>query len=416
MGTTLIIMRPIIHSICLTVVFGFMYFSANCYGSQLIDSEDNLQLFFYTQNRPFYFIILEKETQRLKLYEQLETTKLIKEFTCSTGEGVGQKNTSGDEKTPEGVYYITEIYKDKKVSVFGSRAFHLDYPNVFDTLAGRRGDGIFIHGTNKDLIPNSTNGCVALKNSDLDELAPYLVTNTIPVIILTSLSAPVLGKNLRLETTSKQFKEILSNISFNLQKYPLETIQNLSFIKQKNQAIVSVSYKDIDDTSIKYQSRQRVYVSQSPSRYWRTVSATQSVESPYILARQPLKYGSVAKVDVTDNKSVKKSKDKDLVAFIELWRSAWVSKDIQKYMNYYSPSFRGGRLNREGWRAKKAYLSKKYNYINVTIKDIVIEYTDSGANISFYQSYKSDQYQANGTKYLQVVYRDNQWLIEKEDM
>ncbi len=46
----------------------------------------------------------------------------------------------------------------------------------------------FIHGTNKKLNPNSTNGCITLNNNDLDELAPYLAVNTLPIIVLDNES------------------------------------------------------------------------------------------------------------------------------------------------------------------------------------------------------------------------------------
>ncbi|MFT5728507.1 MAG: murein L,D-transpeptidase YafK [Desulforhopalus sp.] len=101
------------------------------------------------------------------LFEQGESLKHILTFTCATGENPRTKKISGDAKTPEGVYFITEISQDNEITVFGSRAFHLDYPNVFfDKYDGNNGDGIFIHGTNKTLIPYSTNGCITLNNYD----------------------------------------------------------------------------------------------------------------------------------------------------------------------------------------------------------------------------------------------------------
>lgn len=393
-----------------------MVFPANSYGSQLIDSEGNLQLSFYTKDKPVYFIIIEKQSQRLQLYEKLETIKLIKEFTCSTGEKPGPKNDKDDEKTPEGVYYITKIYRDKELTVFGDRAFHLDYPNIFDTRAGRRGDGIFIHGTNKKLTPNSTNGCVALNNSDLDKLAPYLAIDTIPVIILNSLPTPFVTKSQRLEKNSSLFKKILSSIAFNSQEYSIDSIQSLSFIKQNNQATVTVSIKDNKESFLQYQIYQRTYMAQSKKGKWRIVSATLKEEPiPFIVAAQPVKYDLAATAIPTIKKiPVTKPAGKDLAAFIEKWRRAWMSKDIPLYMSHYSPSFRAGSLTREGWRAQKTYLSKKYQYINVIIKDIVVKYTDTGAIVSFQQYYKSDQYKATTTKHLQLTFNKNQWLIEKE--
>ena len=135
--------------------------------------------------KPLRFIVVAKDIQRIFVVEHdgLES-KILVQYICATGESQGNKELRGDEKTPEGVYFITKVYTDKKVTVFGRRAFHLDYPNYFDQEAKRGGDGIFIHGTNRDLRSNSTNGCVTLDNRDLDELAKYLARDAVPVIIV----------------------------------------------------------------------------------------------------------------------------------------------------------------------------------------------------------------------------------------
>jgi hypothetical protein len=93
-----------------------------------------------------------------------------------------------------------------------------------------------------------------------------------------------------------------------------------------------------------------------------------------------------------------------------------VAKDIETYINCYSPSFKSGGLNRNGWKQKKLSLNKKYSYINVDIKNIVVQWTPSGANVSFYQTYGSDQYQTTGNKVLQMSNKNNRWMIESEIM
>ena len=137
---------------------------------------------------PLRFIVVAKDIQRLFVVEHDgEMPKILVQYVCATGENQGNKEVRGDEKTPEGVYFITKVYTDSKVTVFGRRAFHLDYPNYFDQEAKRGGDGIFIHGTNRNLRSNSTNGCVTLDNRDLDQLAKYLARDAVPVIIVPRL-------------------------------------------------------------------------------------------------------------------------------------------------------------------------------------------------------------------------------------
>lgn len=391
-------------------------------------------LLFYSGNAPTQFIVVEKRDQKLSLFEHRDSVRLIKQFTCATGQNPGTKKISGDSRTPEGIYFITEIYADKRITVFGSRAFHLDYPNIFDTHAGHQGDGIFIHGTNKTLVPNSTNGCITLSNQDLDELAPYLTIDAIPVIVLDALAEPLIGKNFRLEADSKRFQEVLDNLSFDVKKIPVHDIQALSFLKQGNQAVASIKYATYEGDHIQYREKFRTYLTQSLAGGWRRIYAVQSQErTPLLLALQPVKNDLVTKAATTPlvaaesppppapppppaGKPHQPTKSEELLNFVEKWRTAWVAKDIEAYMNCYSPSFRNGQLDRNGWKSKKMYLNKKYSYINVSIKNIVVEWTRSGANVSFSQVYRSDQYQTSGTKVLQLTNRNNRWMIESELM
>jgi murein L,D-transpeptidase YafK len=103
---------------------------------------------------PLYLILIEKNLQRLRVLEYDDGLRVVADYPSATGENFGIKEVSGDSKTPEGIYFITQIFKDDKITIFGDKAFHLDYPNFFDREAGRNGDGIYIHGTNKDLLIN----------------------------------------------------------------------------------------------------------------------------------------------------------------------------------------------------------------------------------------------------------------------
>lgn len=388
-------------------------------------------LLFYTNNRPIHFIIVEKQSQQLRLYEHHVETRLIQTYTCATGENHGTKRVSGDSKTPEGVYFITEIYEDNKITVFGSRAFHLDYPNVFDSYAGHKGDGIFIHGTNKTLIPNSTNGCITLNNGDLDTLAPYLLVDKVPVIVIEKLSEPLVTEKLNLHASDPRFDEILNELEFSVNTFRTDNIDNLIFLKIGSKAVASISYTIQDSDLLKYVYQKRAYLGPSASRKWRTLESVHKQDmAPALLAIHPVKYQTSPEPEYipdpeptyqasTGPEPVSTSSmdvGEELLSFVEKWRSAWTSKDIETYMSCYSPTFKNGKLDRKGWRKKKSYLNQKYDFIKVSVKNIVVELTDSGANVSFFQHYKSDKFETSGTKHLQLVNIDNTWLINKEYM
>jgi murein L,D-transpeptidase YafK len=66
----------------------------------------------------------------------------------------------------------------------------LDYPNEWDQQQGRKGHGIWIHGTPLDTYsrpPRASNGCVVLANEDLRTLEPVLATGKTRVLVTDSV-------------------------------------------------------------------------------------------------------------------------------------------------------------------------------------------------------------------------------------
>jgi len=253
-------------------------------------SQEHLALAFYNTDNPVHFIVVEKSTQKLRVFEQQQSLSLLKTYDCATGENPGKKIISGDSRTPVGVYFITESYEDKKITVFGSRAFHLDYPNVFDRFAGHLGDGIYIHGTNKTLIPYSTNGCITLANRDLDELADYLTVDTTPVIVVETLDEPLLGKDLRMDENNGRLTEILHELSPAPTDFSIDNVESLSFLTLGSQTVASIRYKTYDGSSLKYSYHKRVYLVPADSKTWRTLYSVEGQDTvPTLLAMHPVK-------------------------------------------------------------------------------------------------------------------------------
>ncbi|MDA8159532.1 MAG: L,D-transpeptidase family protein [Desulfobacteraceae bacterium] len=152
------------------------------------DSLLNLDWRVFIAAKPIYCILVEKDRQRLLVLRHDGRIQVEAEYRVGTGAHTGPKREEGDSRTPEGVYFITKGYLDHKLSVFGTRAYHLNYPNYFDLRRGRTGFGIFLHGTNRPLQPASSNGCVTLDNGDLDKLADFLHRGT-AVFIVPGLGA-----------------------------------------------------------------------------------------------------------------------------------------------------------------------------------------------------------------------------------
>lgn len=106
---------------------------------------------------------------------------------------LGDKLMEGDRKTPEGTFRII----NKRPHAKWHKMLMLDYPTKesYQKFSERKargiipksariGGGIALHGTwpNDNIVvddyTNWTNGCVALKNEDLDEIEQYMPVGT----------------------------------------------------------------------------------------------------------------------------------------------------------------------------------------------------------------------------------------------
>jgi murein L,D-transpeptidase YafK len=99
----------------------------------------------------------------------------VRTYYIAIGAQQGQKVNAGDKKTPEGLYLIIDRKESYQLmSMYGPLVYILDYPNSDDRAAGRTGQGIWIHGTEKDSVPFETKGCLEMNNSDLTEMSTLL--------------------------------------------------------------------------------------------------------------------------------------------------------------------------------------------------------------------------------------------------
>ncbi len=100
--------------------------------------------------------------------------------------GVG-KQRHWDRRTPLGVYFVSDNLDTEMLHPkYGDLAFPLDYPGTLDRLAGRTGDGIWLHGVDDrdgQRPALDTDGCLALPNENLARIAPDVTPLSTPVII-----------------------------------------------------------------------------------------------------------------------------------------------------------------------------------------------------------------------------------------
>ena len=139
-------------------------------------------------------LIADKYAHELYVYKG---GKLLHTFPVDLGPNwIGDKRVSGDNATPEGNYLVT-IKKSGRETKY-HKALLINYPNPQDkkefeaqkragALPGgaKIGNLIEIHGHGGRGI-NWTNGCIALKNTDMDVVYRLVNVNT-PVVITGSL-------------------------------------------------------------------------------------------------------------------------------------------------------------------------------------------------------------------------------------
>lgn len=137
------------------------------------------------------YIVVDKSDYELKVYDEEGWYATYPVVFGS--KDLSDKLMEGDRKTPEGNFKVISKRPHQK----WHKMLMLDYPTQ-DSYAkfnqrkaagkiprtARIGGGIAIHGTwphddlSVDDFTNWTNGCVSLKNEDLDELDSYLPIGT----------------------------------------------------------------------------------------------------------------------------------------------------------------------------------------------------------------------------------------------
>lgn len=133
-------------------------------------------------------IAVDTSRSRLYLFENgAHGLHLVSDHYVSVGKHGVDKAVEGDQRTPLGVYFVSDRVEGGSLDVsFGAGAMQLNYPNLFDKLHGRTGSGIYLHGVPFDTYsrpPQDSDGCVTLANDDLVMLMDTVPLHDTPVII-----------------------------------------------------------------------------------------------------------------------------------------------------------------------------------------------------------------------------------------
>jgi murein L,D-transpeptidase YafK len=384
-----------------------------------------------------HVILVEKATQQLFVYEFAGDYNLVATFSCATGEIPGDKQASGDQKTPEGVYFFVRAVGERYLSpTYGARAFPMNYPNPLDLKNHKRGNNIWVHGTNEELKKRSTNGCIVLANGDVVELENYIKLWDTPIIIeqelkyekrdhlrhlgqlmldrvegwrqawsqkdlpryLAFYAADFRWRNLNLEGWRKR-KNWLN------QRYKKISVQ-LGDIRFFRQGDMVLAFADEIYRSDKFASRgsKQLYLVQN-SEKWRIIreqwhKSDRPALPPLRLTAKP--------------PAPKATAEQSVRLFVERWRRAWENGNIPEYLACYHPRFTARGMNLRGWSRYKRQLFDRSVERAIELKEIKSEITAHTAVVVFKQDYRSRTHQDFGLKTLRLRWHRGSWTIFRE--
>ena len=418
-------------------------------GQQPTASLDANALYFCFQGKipETRLVVVDKARQRIMVFRYMGEMVLEYEFPCATGTQAGNKQTEGDERTPEGIYFTTHRYQDRKVTIFGDRAIHLNFPNPFDKVAGRKGNGIYIHGTNQKFRPRSTNGCVVLRNEDLARLYSLIKEHLTPVVVVDRLKladseqrvdacnfllkmesvpmgrAPsVLADHISLNSPLPNQHDKFADLGPRLtglrlgKGAALETAnQGLMLLGLAGEWVLVADQKVRGDKKTHLDVVRRFYL-KGPDPL-----KADMVQSHWIVpdtaAALRLSSWAPKTVEVASAKATSvpaPNPEREIRLMLADWLKAWQNKDLRHYLRYYAPDFKGDGMDRKAWGKRKAYLNRTYKVIRVKADDIKVEVNGAKATVVFKQTYRSDWHQDEGRKELRLVLIKGNWRILEE--
>jgi outer membrane protein, adhesin transport system len=108
--------------------------------------------------------------------------------------------------------------------------------------------------------------------------------------------------------------------------------------------------------------------------------------------------------------------DRLLVEALRAWAQAWSSRDITRYLGFYSPTFVPAQARtREIWTAERKRIIGAAEVVKLDLSDIKVAIKDADrVTTTFAQAYQSPIYRDVVTKTLEWRNVDGKWLIERE--
>jgi murein L,D-transpeptidase YafK/Tfp pilus assembly protein PilF len=123
---------------------------------------------------------------------------------------------------------------------------------------------------------------------------------------------------------------------------------------------------------------------------------------------------------IYDKLSTAAAKDQEalrvkILSFLEAWKKSWEAKDLNRFMNFYSPSFTNGDRDYAAWKNYKKSVFSRARKISLDLTPSSILRHEDYFVVTFKQMYRAGRYSDNGIKRLFLIHENNRWYIVGEE-
>lgn len=171
------------------------------------------------------------------------------------------------------------------------------------------------------------------------------------------------------------------------------------------------------DNSMSHENIGDFYVEMAQQSYGRSSQLDEgNIRAQNKLTKIQEFISSVLK-DNSQNQIVTSSNQEEILKTVNDWASAWSSKNVEKYLGYYTDDFTNNGNNHKAWEETRRKRIGKPRTINVKISGETVDFIDSShATVTFHQCYRAnDNPPYSDIKILLMIKSDGKWLIQKEN-
>ena len=366
-------------------------------------------------------VLVDKSLKRLYIARlKGNDMEVLEEFPILTGRVDGNKIKRGDEKTPEGVYYVLSYssgdelvkrYGDYAL-IYGAGSFPLNYPNMVDRIEKKTGGGIWLHGVKPDLDKTYTQGCVAMNNTHFNTLFKNIKVTT-PTIIAEKL---MYTDEYNYESTKLKVEKAFNDFMTAWEKNNKKSFQDAvhtnfktfggttkkAYTATKTNLMDIYPQKDIRNMNTKYFIKDEKYAVVDTEQFYCAPNLTTFTNKRYYFIDENGTLKLISEEVRSKPVSSAPFLDSEIKAFVNNWASSWKSQDIDKYMENYDLTFKSGRENYLKWKEKKSAIFAQNIPITLNISNIKWYYSKGVYTVEFMQEYSSGSVKDKGIKTLKL--------------